>query len=332
MQKLKTAAFLRIWALLVLVSLQSVGAPAKHGVLAWNFDWDDNIMFMKTKIAVFKKGTKEEKEVSTGAFAEIRQQLGVAGTEWADWEERKGRGLSYRNFQDKRGTNNFLNQILEAMQDPPSQWQGPSWGAFVEACSRRETVRYVTIITARGHSPFKIHAALKKMQAMGLIKFVPPLKNLIPVDNPKFQTEEDTSTRKAHHMKRLLDEISLKPVRGGQVIDQDNKGKAQLHLWGFSDDDFGNFERAKKELGDAIKEAKAAKSERWKNIKIVLFYTGTKKEGVEPHAVVLDSNGDARDFTAAELGEAKWLMGDVECEHYFDWLQRAVLRRAQPPK
>jgi hypothetical protein len=326
--KIKTTAALRLCLLLALLCLPVSGAPEFHGVLAWNFDWDDNIMFMKTKIVVFRKGTKEEKEVSTGDFAVVEHQLGQPGTEWEDWEQRRGDGESYRYFRDSRGKNNFLDQVMEAMAGDPALWRGPSWDAFIEACSRPETARRVTIITARGHSPSKIWAALKKLQEMGIIKYVPPVGNLIPVDHKKFRTDESTSARKAVHMKRFLDEIQKRKVYGkADVVNRDGTGRAKLHLWGFSDDSFANFERAKKDLGEAI----AADPKRWDKIKITLFYTGTKEAGVEPHAVVLDSSGQARPLNLAEeLGEAKRLLGDKGCDTYYDWLLRLAPKSTAP--
>jgi hypothetical protein len=311
-----------VWLWLALVCASSLGETRATPLLGWNFDWDDNIMFMKTPIVLFKKGTKEEKLVSTGEFAEVRQNLGVAGSEWADYETRGGDGESFRYFADSRGKNHFLDDVLDAMKQDPEKWQGPSWKAFVEACSRQETARQVTIITARGHSPAKMYAALKKLREMGILKFLPPQKNLILVGNPKFGgNSADPSARKAFYMKQFLDAIQKKPVLGDfEVVDSDGTGKRLQHLWGFSDDDYGNFEKAVKELGAAIKE----KPGRWSNIKITLFYTGTKKEGVKPHAVVLDSKGEPRRLLPAEIGEAARILGKKDCDPYYQWLKEAA--------
>lgn len=354
--KFKTTDFLRLLLCLLLFPLLSARAEleddddsrpvpvapltvraakaAPHPILAWNFDWDDNIIFMKTKIIVFKKGSKDpkdEKEVSTGDFAVVEHLLGKAGTEWADYEKRDGIKASYRYFRDTRGKNNFLDQILEAIADDPSKWKGPSWDAFVEACSQAETARHVSIITARGHSSAKMHAALKELQRRGFIKFLPPVKNLIGVEHPKFVTKEDTSTRKATHMMAFLDDVQKQLVRGvGEVVNQDNTGNAKLHLWGFSDDSFANFEAARKMLGAAM----ADKPGRWSRIKITLFYTGTKQAGVDPHAVVLTSSGEARDVTLAEVGESRKFLPAEGCEPSYSWLrgsaqQRALLNQVQ---
>lgn len=296
----------------------SAFAEPTPSILGWNFDWDDNIMFMSTKIVLYKKGTDEEKPVSTGEYAEVRQKLGQAGTEWADYEVRREEGKSFRYFSDARGKNYFLDDVLETMKKDPSQWRGPSWDAFVEACSRPETAKYVTIITAREHSPTKIRAALKKMQEMGLIKYVPPEKGIIPVGNAKFgASSADPSARKTFFMKQFLDDIQKKIPRGKvEVVTPEGNATAKLHLWGFSDDDYGNFSRAVKDLGEAIK----ADPKRWSRIKITLFYTGTKKPDVKPHGVVLDHNGDPRPIQVNELGEAKHVLGDRGCDTYYDWL------------
>ncbi len=287
--------------------------PAKpHAHMGYNFDWDDNIMNMKTTIIAFRKGTdgtkpEDRQEFSTAKWAEVRNLLGQAG-EYENWEKREGPKGSYVNFFDQRGKNNFLDQIFEAMKGDPKEWKGPSWDAFVAACKRPETARYVTLITARGHSRQKMHAALKKLHEMGLIDNVPPMTNIYPVGNPSFYAgSDDTSERKAIYMTQILDRFQKLRVQGdADVTNSDGTGRQRMHLWGFSDDDYGNFTKAKEDFAKAAK----AKPGRWSNIKITLFYTGTKKEGVKPHAVVMTSTGDFREvpLDSPELQESETIL------------------------
>ncbi|MEL7372071.1 MAG: hypothetical protein AAFN74_24310, partial [Myxococcota bacterium] len=69
--------------------------------MGWNFDFDDNIASMDTKIILFHKSTNEEHSLSTNAFAEVREQIGQEGP-LADFEVRTdgGRMDSFRNFRD----------------------------------------------------------------------------------------------------------------------------------------------------------------------------------------------------------------------------------------
>ena len=60
------------------------------------FDFDDNTMFLKTPIFIKNEKTGELREVSTTAFAEIRQQLGKPG-EWQDFGYFDG---TYSHFRD----------------------------------------------------------------------------------------------------------------------------------------------------------------------------------------------------------------------------------------
>src|SRR3989344_4685643 len=54
-------------------------------IQAWNFDLDDNVFNMPTKIILFEKDTKKEKAVSTSEFARIREKIGKEGP-WQNYE------------------------------------------------------------------------------------------------------------------------------------------------------------------------------------------------------------------------------------------------------
>ena len=73
-----------------------------------------------------------------------------------------------------------------------------------------------------------------------------------------------------------------------KVLDRDGVNQAQTHLVGYSDDDWGNFE--------AVMNAAVAgvKSNKWRNIKIVLKYTGRDARGANMRSVVIKSDGSLR--------------------------------------
>src|SRR5687767_7292172 len=126
--------------LFVILSVQALAAP----VSAWNFDWDDNIFFMPTRIYVFEKGTGKERAVSTTDFAILRENLG--NYEIKDDPETG----SFREFRDRPGRNLFLEHVKHAVEtQDPKVWQGPVFQAFQTALSDPNTAKWTTIITAR---------------------------------------------------------------------------------------------------------------------------------------------------------------------------------------
>ncbi|MBI5202647.1 MAG: hypothetical protein HY925_13735, partial [Elusimicrobia bacterium] len=142
-------------------------------IVAWNFDWDDNIFFMPTKIVLANTRGGAPREVTTGDYAKIRGLLGKPG----EWEPYAVDQDSFKYFGGKY----FLQHIREAVASGDTSWQGPSWKAFVEACSRPETARWTTIITARSASPEDMAAGLRYLQELGYLKYLPPLENLYGV-------------------------------------------------------------------------------------------------------------------------------------------------------
>jgi len=105
------------------------------------FDWDDNIMYMPTKIIVLSEN-EEEVPMSTEEFAEHRHQIGV---EPFDFKGTKVVGFapdSFRFFGIK-GDKKFAVDVLTAPV-------GPAWNDFIE-CVNAGSI--FAIITARGHNP-----------------------------------------------------------------------------------------------------------------------------------------------------------------------------------
>jgi len=105
------------------------------------FDWDDNIMFMPTKIMVLTEN-EEEVGMSTEDFAEHRLQIGqepfnYKGTTIVGFAPDPFR--FFRTLGDKRF-------IIDSMTAPV----GPAWNDFVE-CINGGSI--FAIITARGHNP-----------------------------------------------------------------------------------------------------------------------------------------------------------------------------------
>jgi hypothetical protein len=105
------------------------------------FDWDDNLMYMPTKIY-----TKDDKGkvvgMSTEDFAEYRTEI---GKEPFEYEGHTIVGFDENPFRDFNvpGDKGFLRDAMKA----PT---GPAWDDFVEAVNNGSVF---SIITARGHTP-----------------------------------------------------------------------------------------------------------------------------------------------------------------------------------
>ncbi len=261
--------------------------------MGWNFDLDDNIASLDTQIILFDKSTGQERGVSTTEFAEIREHIGRSGA-YANFEIRDSDPAqgSFRNFRDNRDPAVFSRDLDRAMQS--GDWKGPSWSAFEQAMSSPQTAQWSTIITARGHFPNTIHAGLVGLVQRGLLKHAPPRENVFPVGLPGLVFGGETvapSEAKVKVMETYLDRLQAAPFgpSAQKVIGPDGgRGRRFMHLWGFSDDDYGTFKKTVSILGEQVKQG------RWPDVKITVFFTGKDHPEAEPHAVVLKSDGTSR--------------------------------------
>jgi hypothetical protein len=105
------------------------------------FDWDDNLMYMPTKIYL-KDEEGNGVGMSTEDFAEYRSEV---GKEPFEYEGHKIVGYDEDAFRDFKvtGDKKFLQ---DAMKAPV----GPAWDDFVEAVNNGSIF---AIVTARGHTP-----------------------------------------------------------------------------------------------------------------------------------------------------------------------------------
>lgn len=280
--------------------------------MGWNFDFDDNIAYLDTKIIVYDKRTGEERPVSTTEFAEAREKLGQPG-EYEHFEARHGEGGqdSYRNFRDAQDPNVFWRDLSAAMKDP--DWRGPSWDAFQRAMSSPQTAQWSTIITARGHFPNTIHAALRTMKDQGHIENVPPVENIFPVNLPGLRERLKSDPQfpeggKIKVMAGYLDRLQHAPIGPAStpvIPPEGGRDRRHMHLWGFSDDDYGTFKKTVEHLGSHVKEG------RWPDIKITVFFTGKGHPEAEPHAVVITPDGGTRPRLPAEEREVDKALANV---------------------
>jgi hypothetical protein len=105
------------------------------------FDWDDNIVFMPTKIMLVDVNG-EEVGMSTHAFAQYRHLIGKQEFDYEGHTIKDYATNPFRNFRVE-GDQQFLN-------DAPNAGIGPSFNDFKECV---EGASIFAIITARGHNP-----------------------------------------------------------------------------------------------------------------------------------------------------------------------------------
>ena len=290
--------------------------------VGFSFDADDNLFNLPTDVILFNMDSGEEEGVNTHKFAEIRELLGKEG----EWENYRLGDDAFRNFNDSDGDpeNKFLKDLKRARVETPSSWSAPAYPAFVEAMSKQQSAEHTTIITARGHNPETIQEALGFLRAEGEIERVPAAESIWTVSNPNFSErfekvfgvpapEGDAaspSSRKAAVMRQLLDDIQATPLpeNGFRVITPDaadERDTGVFHLWGFSDDDYGNFATALEVIQEGLDGGE------WQDIKVTLYFTGLTDPENPPRTVVLRSGASPRPAFSSETDEWKRIVDSL---------------------
>lgn len=251
------------------------------------FDWDDNLMYMPTKIIV-KDNNGNEIGMGTEDFAEHRVDIGKTPFEY------KGKTIvgfaenPFRNFRVE-GDKNFLLSAMIAKT-------GPAWDDFVE-CINGGSV--FAIITARGHNPKTIALSVKKliegnMHGISKKELVWNLRkyNKIVKENPNVtddklidfyvfklnkyypvtfgegsaQNPEEGKVKAMRefqqYVKKISSQLNTEPYLKNDVSNN------FIPTIGFSDDDLRNLEKMKQELGDKPDN----------NIQMYSTYGGEKKK------------------------------------------------------
>lgn len=279
----------------------NVVANCDEQVSGWLFDWDDNIMFMPTKVILYDKYSDETLKISTHEFALNGQFIGAEG-KYKNYELRKtDKENSFKYFRDdQNGENNyFLNDIKSTVNSSDNNWKGPVWDEFIYALNNKKSADWTVILTARGHSAESIYNGLKYLQQEGVIKYLPKLNNIYAVSHEKYDYyKASTSVKKVKIMAEILDKIEqCQFVKSDitNVIDQDGNYERPLNVWGFSDDDIKNIIAARDYLSTEVANG------RWSNIKISLLFTGNSDNNKIPYTSIIKSDGTSRLPTFSEL-------------------------------
>jgi hypothetical protein len=148
------------------------------------FDWDDNIVFMPTKIMLVDVNG-EEVGMSTHAFAQYRHLIGKEEFDYEGYKVKDYAQNPFRNFRVE-GDQQFVNDL-------PQAEIGPSFNDFKECV---EGASIFAIITARGHHPDTLKEACKKYIQSGFggintIKVLESIKRYKQLFNVQATDNED---------------------------------------------------------------------------------------------------------------------------------------------
>lgn len=208
-------------------------ATSSDSVSFYFFDFDDNIMFLTTRILILNTVTGEPRPVSTGEFANIESLLGKPGP-WQDYAMFNG---SFRNFRDipedelePGQKQHFVSDVEAAVCADGDSWKAPAWDLFVHACDKQ---RPVSIVTARGHSPATLKAGVRVLVDQGLIPREPNYLSVFPVTN------DDVRREQLDDPDLVVTTPALKKRAIMQTVERalEQYGHEPKHRFGMSDDD-----------------------------------------------------------------------------------------------
>ena len=275
--------------------ITKVARPRPTQRTTFNFDWDDNAVHMVTRLHLVSRTGRPDLPVSTEQFALIKHQLGQPGP-YQDYMV----GAPDHTFRETRRRGYFAKQLVETIKAKPEVWQGRSWPRLVEALSSRRTASQVTIITARASDPRELMSGLKALKRAGMIKHLPKLENIFSVesDGAAFEGKPlvgTTGEKKATVMLGLLRRLEKTPLprQGVTLRTPSGTGYATSHLWGFSDDDWDNYEAARRTLAEHAHE--------FPHVKIKVMFTGDHPQHA-PETVIVHG-GRWRSLLPEETGE-----------------------------
>jgi hypothetical protein len=231
------------------------------------FDWDDNLMYMPTKIYLLDDKGKTV-GMSTEDFAEYRTEI---GKEPFQYEGHTIVNFDKDAFRDFRvpGDKAFISDAMKAET-------GPAWSDFVEAVNNGSVF---SIITARGHTPSVLKNAVynlikKNKHGLSEKELVKNLKKYRDLADEE-DLSDDELVRAYLDMNKYHpvsfgegsaanpEELKVKAMREFMTYVQDLSRKLQEKAFmknkisnyfipyiGFSDDDLRNVQAMKKHFDD----------------------------------------------------------------------------------
>jgi hypothetical protein len=226
---------------------------------AYSFDWDDNILFMPTKVFLDKRVGQGwvPISVSTEEFAEIRKDIGKLYR-----YRNNSKGEAFKNFS------NYISFIDDTKEALRKKSFGPSFGKFIEALT---TVSDFSIITARGNPPQAIKDAIKliiytilsyderikmeeNLQGTTIDQYL-NLQDYYPVSSEyflkQFDIESSADNPEIGKTVALKNFVSRIVSLVGKIK---NNSKYSGISIGYSDDDLGNVKSAEKYIEETLRD------------------------------------------------------------------------------
>lgn len=231
------------------------------------FDWDDNLMFMPTKIYLVDEDG-ESVGMSTEDFAEYRTEIGKEPFEYEGHTIVGFDDDAFRDFKVK-GDKKFL---VDAMKAPT----GPAWDDFVEAVNNGSIF---AIVTARGHTPSVLKNAVynlikRNMHGLNEKEIVKNLRKYREIADEEDMTDDELirtylemckwhpvtfgegsaanpEELKVSAMRQFMDYVRTLSQRLQEKAFMKNKiSNYFIPYVGFSDDDLKNVQTMKKHFDD----------------------------------------------------------------------------------
>ena len=231
------------------------------------FDWDDNLMFMPTKIYLVDEDG-ESVGMSTEDFAEYRTEI---GKEPFEYEGHTIVGFDDDAFRDFKVTGD-KKFIVDAMKAPT----GPAWDDFVEAVNNGSIF---AIVTARGHTPSVLKNAVynlikRNMHGLNEKEIVKNLRKYREIADEEDMSDDELlktylemckwhpvtfgegsaanpEELKVSAMKQFMEYVRTLSQRLQEKAFMKNKiSNYFIPYVGFSDDDLKNVETMKKHFDD----------------------------------------------------------------------------------
>ena len=194
------------------------------------FDIDDNILHLPTRIVLFERESNRPLSLSTSEFARRGHDLSP---------QYRVREESFHGFRDRpdcvpqqQPMVLDLRHALVAAGEGTG-WQGPSWTAFARAVSLQRPLAFVT---ARGHHPETIKAAISVLVQTGWLRCEPNYLAIFPVGR-------DATRRALGDAELTLSTPELKRRAIHEVVRLALRayGTDGQHRFGMSDDDPSNL-------------------------------------------------------------------------------------------
>lgn len=210
------------------------------------YDWDDTIMYMPTKIILFRKGSNDSIQVTTQEYAEIREHIGQPGSKYENYEIRKNEARpEFSSFQFFRsnsgvGVNYFYEDVKRALNSLNLNWMAPSFMDFIGDLADPIKSKDTYILTARGHSALEIQQALDLIakyakDRFGLNLYPIPIENIFAVG-----AAQDPSGKKSEILIKLAETYQKKGY-AGLTFKDDDAGNVRKAQEAFKDKKFPSF-------------------------------------------------------------------------------------------